>query len=110
MLKQDVLRGDKAFDSVYKKGRSKGDKYVVLFYLKNDLDYNRTAFVASKKVGNSVKRHRATRLMRESFRNIGETKEGYDLIFIARNSINGRKCQDVLSSMKSVLGKAGLFR
>ena len=110
MLKKDILRGDKAFDAVYNRGKSKGDKYVVLFYLKNELGYNRTAFVASKKVGNSVKRHRATRLMKESFRNTADAKEGYDLIFIARNSINGRKCQDVLKSMNSVLKKAGLFR
>lgn len=110
MLKEDVLRGDKAFDSVYKRGTSKGDRYVVLFYLKNSLGYNRTAFVASKKVGNSVKRHRAARLLRESFRGLDNLKEGYDIIFIARNSINGRKCPEVAASMKNAVRKAGLFR
>ena len=53
MLKKDVLRGAKNFNSVYKKGRSVGDRYIVLFYKKNGLPYNRTAFLASKKVGNS---------------------------------------------------------
>ncbi len=110
MLKKDVLRGDRSFDAVFKNGKSKGDKYVVLFWLANGLEYNRTAFIASKKVGNSVKRHRATRLMKESFRGLDDLKDGYDMIFIARNSINDRKCQEVSGSMKKVIGKAGLYR
>ena len=110
MRRKDVLRGDRSFDAVYKSGKSRGEKYVVLFWLDNGLGYNRTAFIASKKVGNSVKRHRATRLLKESFRKLDELKEGYDMIFIARNSINGRKCREVYGSMKKLIGKAGLYR
>ena len=34
-------------------------RYVVVFYRKNNLPYTRKAFLASKKVGNSVRRNRA---------------------------------------------------
>ena len=66
--------------------------------LKNDYALNRKAFLASKKVGNSVVRHRAVRLMKEAFRQIEKEKvipQGYDLLFIARNTIIDSKCADV---------------
>ncbi len=111
MLKKEVLRGKHVFDLVYKKGRSKGGKYIVIFYKKNDLPYNRIAFLASKKVANSVIRHRAVRLMRESYRQIeNQLVTGYDIIFIARNTIADKKCQDVLRSMNGTVKKAGLMK
>ena len=110
MLRNDVLRKQADFDAVYKRGRSVGDKYVVLFYLKNGLDHNRTGFLASKKVGNSVQRNRARRLMKESFRHIcTDIKEGYDIIFIARNSINGRKYEEVNRSILNAVKKGKLY-
>ncbi len=111
MLKKDVLRGAENFNNVYKKGKSVGDRYIVLFYKKNGLPYNRTAFLASKKVGNSVARNRAARLMRESCRQIKhDFKTGYDIIFIARNTINGRKCQEVQKSLKSAVRRSGIIK
>ena len=111
MLKKTVLRGKKNFSTIYKRGKSVGDRYVVLFYRKNGLDYNRTAFLASKKVGNSVKRNRARRLMKESFR-LSELSvpAGYDFIFIARSTIEGAKCQQVQKSLESALKKSGVIR
>ncbi|MCR5034452.1 MAG: ribonuclease P protein component [Clostridia bacterium] len=100
MLKKDILRKKEDFNAIYKAGRSVPDRYVVLFYRENDLPYNRTAFLASKKVGNSVQRNRAKRLMKESYRlHREELRTGYDLIFIARNTINGRKRGDVEKSL-----------
>ena len=59
MLKKEVLRGDRQFNTVYNRGKSTSSRYVILFYKKNQLDYNRIAFLASKKVGNAVARNRA---------------------------------------------------
>ena len=108
MLRPNVLRKKADFDRLYKKGRSVGDKYVVVFCRANGLDFNRTGFLASKKVGNSVRRNRARRLMKESFREIaGDCGTGQDLVFIARNTINGVKCMDVTRSMRSALKRIG---
>ncbi len=111
MLKKNVLRNERDFSSIYNKGKSVGDRYIVVFYKKNNLTYNRTAFVASKKVGNSVARNRARRLMKESYRlsNLNLV-QGYDMIIIARNTINDVKCADVKKSLKSALKRAGLVR
>ena len=111
MLKPNVLRRKKDFSAIYNKGKSIGERYGVLFYKKNDLAYNRTAFLASKKVGKSVLRNRARRLMKESYREFEQNLEsGYDLIWIARNTINNLKCADVKKSMKTALKKSGILK
>jgi ribonuclease P protein component len=111
MLKNNVLRKDADFDNVYKRGRSVGERYVVVFYIKNHRDINRTCFLASKKVGNSVRRNRARRLMRESYRLMKDRlPAGYDMIIIARNTITGRKFFEVDKSIRNAFKRAGLLK
>lgn len=111
MLKPDVLRKKKDFSSIYNRGKSVGERFVVVFFRKNGLDYNRTAFLASKKVGKSVIRNRARRLMKESYRGIKESLDfGYDFIFIARNSIVDVKCKEVKKSLEAALKKAKVMK
>ena len=86
------------------------DRYVVVFYKANSLPYNRTAFVASKKVGGAVARNRARRLMKESMRLTEiQLPEGYDYIFIARNTIKDAKCPQVRRSMEEALKRTGVL-
>jgi len=110
MLKKTVLRRKSDFSVIYNKGKSVGERYVVLFLKKNGLKYNRIAFLASKKVGKSVVRNRARRLMKESYKQIRENMAiGYDLIFIARKTICNLKCADVKKSMEAATKKAGVL-
>lgn len=109
MLDPKVLRGQREFSAVYNKGKSAAGKYVVVFYKKNGLDHNRLGFLASKKVGNAVARNRARRLMKESVRTEIDIKvQGYDIVFIARNTIAGKKKQDVTRSLISTIGRTEL--
>ena len=88
-----------------------GDRFVVVFSRKNNLPYNRTAFLASKKVGNAVTRNRARRLMKESYRSISDRfADGYDIIFIARNTITNSKCADVKKSIEAAAKRAGILK
>lgn len=108
MLNKTILRNKKDFSRIYSKGISIGDRYIVLFFKKNNLDYYRKAFLASKKVGNSVKRNRARRLMKESVRLLEfDLSKGYDYIFIARNTIDGKSYSEVSRSIKSALKRSG---
>ena len=100
MLKRDILRRKEDFDLIYKKGRSVGERYIVLFYMKNGLSYNRIAFLASKKVGNSVVRHHLTRLIRESYRLQEEHFQcGFDLVVIARAGAKEKSYHDIESAL-----------
>jgi ribonuclease P protein component len=110
MRRPDIIRDKRDFSRLYKRGRSAGGKYLVLFCIKNGLEYSRHAFLASKKVGNSVKRNRARRLLRESYRHLeSRIGKGYDILFIARNTIEGAKCGEVEQSMIATLKKNGLL-
>jgi ribonuclease P protein component len=110
MLKPDMLRKKEDFKDLYKKGKSVAGKFVVVFYKKNNLLFSRKAFLASKKVGNSVQRNRARRLLRESYRQLeADIPGGWDFIFIARSTILDSKCADVKKSIEAALKKAGII-
>ena len=105
-----VIRNREDFCRLFKKGKSVPSKCVVMIHTDNGLPYSRRAFLASKKVGNSVQRHRAVRLMRESFRQIsGEysLQEGKDYLFIARSTILDLKCADVKKSIEAAMKREG---
>lgn len=73
------------FQFVYKNGKSYANKYLVMYIKENGLGKNRIGISVSKKVGNSVVRHRVTRLIRESYRlheNIFNS--GLDMVIVAR--------------------------
>ncbi|MBQ3292594.1 MAG: ribonuclease P protein component [Mogibacterium sp.] len=105
-----TLRKQKDFVRLYNSGRSKGSKYVVVIYKRNNLDYTRTAFVSSKKVGNSVQRNRSRRLMRQSYASFSNrVSNGYDIIFVARNTINDARQNEVEKSMFGAVRACGLM-
>ena len=83
----ESLKKSSDFKNVYTKGKSYANKYLVMYVLENDIGKNRIGISVSKKVGNSVVRHRITRLIRESYRlheNIFNS--GLDIVVVARKS------------------------
>ena len=109
MKSADIIRNQQDFDKLKKYGKSVGSRFVVLIYRKNNLDYTRRAFLASKKVGNAVTRNRARRLMKEAFRQLESiVPTGYDLLFIARSTIIDSKCADVKKSIEAAISRSGI--
>ena len=105
-----TLRKQSDFSRVYKQGKSRGSRFAVILYRRNGLKFTRTAFVASKKVGNSVERNRSRRLMRAAYRSVEtNVKSGYDIIFVARAAINGCKEPEVERQLKKTLEGAGIL-
>ncbi|MDE6874141.1 MAG: ribonuclease P protein component [Lachnospiraceae bacterium] len=99
------LKSNNEFGVVYRNGKSYANKYLVMYALKNDLNKNRIGISVSKKVGNSVVRHRVTRLIRESYR-LGEATfhTGYDIVVVARAGARGKNFSEIDSAVKH-LGK-----
>ena len=105
------MRSKKDFTEIYNKGKSLGDRYVVVFHRDNHLDYTRTAFLASKKVGKSVQRNKARRLMKESYRELKEqVQPGKDIIIIARNTIGRAEYSQVKKSLRNALYRGKLLK
>ena len=96
----DSLKKNDDFKNVYKNGKSYANKYLVMYVLKNSGECNRLGISVSKKVGNSVVRHRVTRLVRESYRlheNIFNS--GLDIVVIARNSASSVSYHEIESAL-----------
>ena len=88
------------FQRVYKKGSSYANKYLIMYVLKQDTQKNRIGISVSKKVGNSVVRHRITRLIRESYRlNENRFVSGLDVVVIARPGAKGRNFFEIESAL-----------
>ena len=96
----ESLKKNSDFKNVYTHGKSFANKYLVMYVLENNLGKNRIGISVSKKVGNSVVRHRVTRLIRESYRlqeNIFNS--GLDIVVVARNSASTVKYDEIESAL-----------
>ena len=100
MIFTESLKKNEDFSRVYKKGRSRANSYLVLYVLPNGLGRNRLGISVSRKVGNSVVRHRITRLIRESYRlHEDHFSRGYDLITVARGKAKGTTYDEIRSAL-----------
>ena len=85
MLFTESLRKNSEFQTVFKQGKSKGNKHFVMYVLKNGSEKNLLGISVSKKVGNSVIRHKIKRLLKESYRlHENMFNSGLNIVIIAR--------------------------
>jgi hypothetical protein len=104
------IRKNQEFRVVYENGRSKGNSYLVMYVRRREQEENRIGISASKKIGNSIVRHRMTRLLREIFRLHTENlKKGYDLVVVIRASAVGRSYREIESAYLHLLQLHGIF-
>lgn len=87
------MRKNKEFQTVYKRGRSYGGKFVVLYQFQNkgiSQKLPRFGYSVSSKVGKAVTRNLIKRWLREICRkNLPYLRTDYDIILIARQKIKG---------------------
>jgi len=110
MIFSQSLKKRQDFQLTYRKGTSKGNRYLVLYVLRKENKENRLGISVSKKVGNSVVRHRVTRLIRESYR-LNEEKfvKGVDMVFVARPSCKGISYQEIEKSVLSLAERSRIL-
>ena len=103
----ESLKKNREFRRVYAEGKSRANRFLVMLILENGMGRSRLGISVSKTVGNSVVRHRVSRLIRESYRlNEHFFKEGYDIVVIARASAGDKalKCIDISGAMLHLAG------
>lgn len=96
----ESLKKNHQFQFVYKNGKSYANRYLIMYVKENGLGKNRIGISVSKKVGNSVVRHRVTRLIRESYR-LHESifNSGLDIVIVARPSAAAVGYEEVESAL-----------
>ena len=96
----ESLKKNRDFQLLYKEGKSRANRYLVLYVKENGLEKNRLGVSVSKKVGNSIVRHRITRLIRESYRLHEDMfNRGLDMVVIARVSAKDRGMREIESAL-----------
>ncbi|MGI6107272.1 MAG: ribonuclease P protein component [Lachnospiraceae bacterium] len=79
------LKNNRDFCRVYGSGQKAVDRLLVMYAMPNGREDTRIGISVSKKVGNSVVRHRVTRVIRECCRlHEKELKQGLDIVIVAR--------------------------
>lgn len=116
----ESLKKNKDFQFIYRNGRSFANRYLIMYLYKKKQPSetagtkcaarNRIGISVSKKVGNSVVRHRLTRLIRESYR-LNEKKfvGGLDLIVIARPGAKERNFFEIESALLHLAKMHGIL-
>jgi ribonuclease P protein component len=108
LLRSYRMKKKANFQSVFTHGVSYTSRHVVIYIFKGRPI--KFGLIASKKIGNAVKRNRAKRLLREAIRlNLEKLHADYQMIFIARTAINGASLQEVEKSVLYIWRKAGIY-
>ena len=101
----ESLKKNCDFQKVYVSGSSRANRFLVMYVRKTDGEKNRLGISVSKKVGNSVVRHRLTRLVRESYRlNEEKFRKGYDFVVIGIPAAKGKSYQEIESALLHLAG------
>lgn len=102
------LKKNVDFQRVYKNGKSYANRYLIMYVLPQKMNtdsqnifWNRIGISVSKKVGNSVVRHRIKRQIREICRlNASQIDCGYDIVIVVRREAKQRDYSELESAVK----------
>ncbi|NLP17236.1 MAG: ribonuclease P protein component [Clostridiales bacterium] len=110
MKKTSSIKKSEDFREVYSTGKSYANKNLVMYMKRNKSKENRLGISVSKKVGNSVIRHRITRLIRESYRlNEDSILEGLDIVVVARIGARGKNYIEIEDSLLHLMKLHGVL-
>lgn len=100
----ETLKNNLDFVKVYDAKKSYANRLLVVYILENGTDTNRLGVSVSKKVGNSIVRHRLARLIREAYRlHADEVIAGYDIVAVARAGMKNKNYFETESAFLHLL-------
>ncbi len=100
MKYSESLKKNSDFQKIYRERKSYANRYFVMYIIENGTERNRIGISVSKKVGNSVTRHRVKRLVKEAYRLHEDVfNSGLDIVVIARMSAKGISYQETESAL-----------
>lgn len=110
MNKVKILKENRDFHRLYRRGKSLVTPELVIYFSKNRKSETRFGITTGKKIGNAVKRNRARRIIRAAFYDISEKLKGnYDFVFVARGKTPYLKSTDINRAMAKVFKESNLI-
>ena len=111
MLFSESMKKTNEFLNVYRNGKSYANKFVVVYVWENGSSENKLGISCSKKIGNSVVRHRFARLVREAYRLHEDMfNSGLDIVVVARACARDASYFDIEESLLFLAGKARIMQ
>ena len=101
------LRSSSVISGVVRSGRRRAVGTIALHVAPNDRGDVRVAVVASRRIGDAVRRNRAKRLIREAVR-ATSWEPGHDAVVVARPAIVGVGMQRVASDLADAAASLGV--
>ena len=99
------------FREIYHNAPSKATGLIVMYVREGQAEGNRIGISVSKRVRNSVVRHRFARRIREIFRlNDPQTEQGKDIIIVARNQAGQVSYDQLNRDYVKLLRNHGIYR
>lgn len=99
-----------SFPQVMEKGRSRSNRYLVLYYLPEPEDEVRLAISVPRKSAKAVARNRVRRRVREVFRAaVGNLRAAGQFAFIVRRNAVSASYRELEWAVKDVLRKMDLW-
>ena len=108
MRREQRLASKKDFEAVYKRGKTRSNRLLVLRVVPNELGRNRYGFAVGKRLGGAVVRNRVKRRLREGAR-LAPTEQGWDIVLIARQDAVDADYQTLKRAMEELLDRAHLL-
>lgn len=104
------LKRNNDFRRIYRRGKHDAGAFVVVYALKNHLEYNRLGLTVSKSIGKAVIRNRTKRVLREAYRLIEyKLEKGYDFIWVARSRAAFVSPSKIASDISYTAKKLGIL-
>lgn len=109
-LNERIKRGSE-IKNLFKNGKRVSIAGAKLFYLPNNLEFNRIGFPLPRGFGNAVERNRAKRFSRETFRNLkSHLNTGYDILFLVYPPAEKDSFHSRCDQFQQLIKKAGLLK
>ena len=109
-LNERIKRGSE-IKKLFKNGKRVSIAGAKLFYLPNNLEFNRIGFPLPRGFGNAVERNRAKRFSRETFRNLkSHLNTGYDILFLVYPPAEKDSFHSRCDQFQQLIKKAGLLK
>lgn len=109
-LDERIKRGSE-IKNLFKNGKRVSIAGAKLFYLPNNLEFNRIGFPLPRGFGNAVERNRAKRFSRETFRNLkSHLNTGYDILFLVYPPAEKDSFYSRCDQFQQLIKKAGLLK
>lgn len=102
----EVIKKNQEFQLIFEKGHSIQGKYLVVYFLRNQILINRYGICVGKKLGSAVCRNRIKRLLRESVRAVTFPNQvGWDILLIAKKQILNASLNGIIEEIQHILFK-----